>query len=604
MSNRVDFNPCPDEGIAIPAGRAVVYLDGKLCSSLEVVEIAMNSYPEFGQAKIEYNASVCTLEGAASGSCLEAITAMGKRVRICQLYDIGVGNPQVEPLCLFDGQIEHIDRVINNYGEGVTLTAKDCGAVLERVTVYGSRVEKDGDQTLRLESMSPVFNEGNQGNATKEMLKYEGKTSKVFASGSVQVELWTCAEVILYLLNEHLSFGTLRLPALDQVEALTENRIMEEFDAEGLSLAKAIGKCCQYAGMDYKFVPCLEGTRPGQKIVFYRSGSNREVEINLQQSGQDVSIYKTNVWSLKSDKDLWPVTQRFIGFGDFKVFEATFDLIKAWDPGMEGGLQADYSPSGNANFDSVRDVYRKWCLNEGGDYSQLPYGQGDTFDLSFIFESSNYVPQKRCFLDALTTDGDGNSLGYYLEVSYDGGMTWQRYPDDFDVLQGECGIWLSSDGFDAAFWTAISSSSLRFRITASIQSDERLKRWTTDGPLDSTCDVIDRVAANPSEYKYYKVSGRSIFYSQGSKDNRDDGDDLMGHIRRLAQIDDSVVETIDITTPIVATDYNLGDRVLCDPDSRDILGVKFDSRTILHIEKINMNFKDQCTELKVTRRRL
>lgn len=82
------------------------------------------------------------------------------------------------------------------------------------------------------------------------------------------------------------------------------------------------------------------------------------------------------------------IKHKYIGQGDFKIYEATFDLIKAWDPGLEQDNYESFSPSTNPNFCQVKDVYRKWCLNEAGQYSNSPYNQGDAFDFSQIFQST------------------------------------------------------------------------------------------------------------------------------------------------------------------------------------------------------------------------
>jgi hypothetical protein len=71
---------------------------------------------------------------------------------------------------------------------------------------------------------------------------------------------------------------------------------------------------------------------PDQAIVFYKSGIGRAVELNCQRDGEQFSISKTNIVRLHSRKNFWPITHKYIGQGDFKVYEATFGLVKAWDP--------------------------------------------------------------------------------------------------------------------------------------------------------------------------------------------------------------------------------------------------------------------------------
>ncbi|MHC4748201.1 MAG: hypothetical protein ACYS18_12940, partial [Planctomycetota bacterium] len=63
-----------------------------------------------------------------------------------------------------------------------------------------------------------------------------------------------------------------------------------------------------------------------------------------------------------------------------------------------------------------------------------------------------------------------------------------------------------------------------------------------------------------------------------------------------------IIETIDVQTPIVATHYEVGDSVTVSPDSRDILGVRRDSRSIFWIDRVKMNFEKQCTDLRILRK--
>jgi hypothetical protein len=78
---------------------------------------------------------------------------------------------------------------------------------------------------------------------------------------------------------------------------------------------------------------------------------------------------------------------------------------------------------------------------------------------------------------------------------------------------------------------------------------------------------------------------------------------LMGYVRSVAERSYEVIETIDVETPIVATHYEVGDRVIPSPDSRNIIGIRSDNRSIFWIDRVSMDFEKQSTNLKVLRRR-
>jgi len=609
MSNYVDFYQAEAGTLAIPAARAMLFVDGHMCTFLEVVEIVRAGYPEFGWAKLIYNTSACDDSEAIGIENIEQIVAMGRSVSIRQLYDSGIGESRPEGLCIFDGWVEQIDTKIGPGGEIVEIIARDISAKLERITVHGRRVTTGDGATIGLEGIEAIFNEDRAGNAAKDSVKHDGKDYTVFAADERKAKRWSCGEIVHYLLCEYLPYGQLQVPSLSQIEGVMGDTLADELDTEGVSLVKALRRCCEQAGVGFKFVSrqSLQGSAEG--IVFYRDGVGRRVELNCQRKGVKLNVSRTNVWQLGSERNFWPVTHRYIGKGELKVYEATYDLIKAWDSALEGGEQSDYSPSMNEDFDSVRDVYRRWCLNEAGDYTGQPYNQEQAFDFSKIFETENYAQRPRRFLKALSTDSNGESLGYYLEVSYDDGATWQEYTDGFDVLSDECGVWLNSDELGSSMWSAISAGTLKFRMTTVVESDERLNVAVNHGPVGSAIEVVEHLVTLPRKFEYRKVSPKSIFHKStaeniGTADESDDVGALMDCLRREAQKARTVIETIEVRTPFIAMHYEPGDRVVSGPDGRDILGSRRDSRSMFWIERVVMDLEKQSTKIKVLRRRI
>jgi len=177
-------------------------------------------------------------------------------------------------------------------------------------------------------------------------------------------------------------------------------------------------------------------------------------------------------------------------------------------------------------------------LNEAGDYSGEPYNLGESFDLSGIFGSENYSLRRRRFWGCLSADAAGKSLGYYVEVSFNGGDDWAPYAGAFDVLLEECGIYLSVTQLDSASWYAIKKDMLRFRITGSVVSDERLEASVSDGSLDASRRVRAEVMHLGNEFKYRQVTPASIFYGGGKlgePDLRDDREVMRSLLRDQVQ---------------------------------------------------------------------
>jgi len=208
----------------------------------------------------------------------------------------------------------------------------------------------------------------------------------------------------------------------------------------------------------------------------------------------------------------------------------------------------------------------------------------------------------------LTRDSHGKSLGYFLQVSFDDGLHWWQYLYAYNNLLDECGAWLSSDRLDVNTWIAALKGVLKFRITASVVSDERLSCCVANGPVNSTAPVIEHILPPRGQFKYRKVSGSSIFANSpdnwlGIPDEADDSAALYEFVRKKAEVASETIETLDVQTPWLAFDFQVGDRVTSSPESRDLLGCQRDNRSSYRIERVRMDFRKQCTNLKIVRHR-
>ncbi|HUT28348.1 MAG TPA: hypothetical protein VMX13_01045 [Sedimentisphaerales bacterium] len=608
MSNRIDFFQSAETRLSLPAPTFSVSVDGALCAYLELKEVVRAGWPEFSWARLVYNPAAYTGPRLMRVEEIESKFGIGRTVCIEQIYNGCAPGGGAVSFPVFAGEVDSVETQLGPDREIMEVIAKDLGAALKRISVYGQRVGNSDGSTVFLTGLGTTFNAEGKGNAKIEPIEDNGSSYTVFCAEPSNAKPWSYAEVIRYLLCEYLPQGRLQVPSTQRLRALTENRTVCELDVTGLNLADALHRCCERTGLEFKFVPRPVPIGPAQAVVFYRSGRGRGVELNHQWSGERLSISKTDVARLNSTRTFWPITHKYIGQGDFKVYEATFELVKAWDPADEDTDYDKFSPSTNPEFYKTKDVYRKWCLNEAGDYSSTPYNQGEAFDFTKIFEGGNFVPRCRRFWPALTTDKQGKSVGYFFEVSFDNGQYWWQYLYAFNNLLDECGVWLSSDRLDVNTWVAALKGVLKFRITASVISDERLSCVVADGPVGSTVPVVEHIVRLPRQFRYQKVSGQSIFasaadYAIGEADEVDNTEALCEFVRNKAEAASEVIETVDVQTPYLAFDYQVGDRVTCSPESRDLLSCRRDNRSVSWIKRVQMDFEKQCTNLRIVRQR-
>ena len=598
MSNRIDFFQPQCNGLSVGAIAAGVYLNGQWCDFLVPEKVSLAADPDFNQAILSYYPK----DGSLLPEEINSLVRCGQRIVLKSIYDAGIGAASPEELPIFAGFIEQIDTDISSNQQKVTVIAKDFSSKLRRRTVYGRNIYSDSGQSVFLAGLETVFNPVGKPNASRQNILQNGRSFKAFSADESASDCFDCADAIYYLLCNYVPAGELVIPALQQLKALSGGRKIIDVDVTGLNLVDALVRCCSQAGLRFKFVPSLVETVPSGTIVFFKPECCRQVELNCQWPRQVIDISKTTVAQVSAKKNFSPVTHRYIVQGDYKIYEATFELVKGWDPALEENDYDRYSPISNENFNEVRDVWRKWCLNEAGGYSVSPYNQGPAFDFSKIFENGLYIRQRRRFLPALTASKDGTSIGYYLEVSYTGGSRWWPYMGSFKILLDQCGIWLSAEQLDTDLWFAVLKGILKFRITASVCADERINFTVADGPVNSTVEVVDKVITLPRRFKCQKVSPYSIFVNSFSN-QIDDTKSLVEFARSLSDSGGLITEQLQIKTLILSPIFSPGDRVKTGADSRDILGVKYDNRSICRLEKVEMDFANQQTILTAIKKR-
>jgi len=607
MSNRVDFFQPEHTSLVLAPATTMVFVDGALCEDLEPIEIVRSGWPQFSQARLAYNPAAAQAPTPLAPEYIEDRFTMGRQICLRQVYRRSPPDTVVDSLPLFVGRIEGMETVIGPDGETIEILAKDFSAVLHRITVYGQHATGSEGTPVFLPGLATTFNPSGQGNAAPPAT-VEGVTGTPFGAAAPGAPWWSYAEIIHYLLSRHVPGGQLCRPELESLRGLTENRLARDLDVTGMSLLEALHCCCQEVGLAFRFVPRLTETGPAQAIVFYRNGRGPSVELSCRQKGEPLRLSRTNIGAMHSERHLYPVTHRYIGQGDFKVYEATFALVEAWDPALQGTDYSLFSASTNPQFHQVKDVYRKWCLNEAGDYTLAPFNQGPAYDFSAVFGGAGYVRRRRRFRPTLSTDTQGRSLGYFLEVSFNGGTQWWPYLHAFNNLLDECGIWLSSDQLDVDTWAAALNGMLRFRITASVISDERLTCVVADGPVGSAAPVVDHLLTLPRRFKYRQVSPQSILAPKdsagtGTPDEADDSTALHEFVRQQAVTSPAVIERVDVQTPSLALHFHPGDTVTSHPESRDLLSCRRDNRSCVWVERVQMDFRNQCTNLHLVRQR-
>jgi len=254
VSNRVDFYQGKKASLAVPAGRVAVLIEGVPCPYLEVSRIVRAGWPGFASAELVVNEALARQGSALSAQQLHAQLGVGKRVRICQLYNGTFPSAAAFSLPIFAGQIQQVRTELGEAEQRVTVTARDYSAVMEKTIVDGDGL-RDGA---------------------------------------------ACIEAIDCLLDRFTVAGQLARPSLKALASLAGYIGGDGLDIDGRDLLSAIHKCCEAAHIRFRFEPTLGEDGPEQAVVFYRDGFGRRVELNCQRQGEQLKLGETELWQIES----------------------------------------------------------------------------------------------------------------------------------------------------------------------------------------------------------------------------------------------------------------------------------------------------------------
>ena len=505
------YDPRPGQ-FCFKSPELLVEIDGERADWLGVKQIIYRAGSALNQVclavKENLSGSEARLENMAT--CARS----GQRIMVVlETNADAIGNQKIRwPLfegVVFQGQVDMSGRqeLMDVYG---------CDrAAYDRKAIDGTRVW-NGSDIIHLNGEKVVFNPAGRPNCSLNKVSGDGYSGHVFCHTG-QGKHWSGAKAIWYLASIYFSNMVTKAEDYEYLEGLAGGHILRDVDVAGMSILGALDKVCHEVGLNYfvDYVP-VEGQRCRTKFCFYEIGKGRKVLLSHQRAGNELNLRETNLAECSLKSKCLSESIQVVGRGDYKRFEGTFELLEGWDSGLEGNDFEFYSPEHNENFALVKDVYRRWVLNESGAYSGEPYSRGAAYDLSALLGTGLYEKRKRRFWPCLSRDMHGESLGYYLEVSYDGGSEWQKYPGMFHNLQDECGVYLSSNEFSGEMQAAILGNTLRLRVTASVISDERLEVVVNDGSID-TMRPVRRVCYDwGGLFEYKQVTSESVFWGDKS----------------------------------------------------------------------------------------
>jgi len=464
---------------------------------------------------------------------------------------------------LFEGYIDGPEFGYDAQGERTGFRAVDRSHALLSQRVGGQYVPVEGEPPEWLSGLDLVFNPGGEANMSEADETPGGERPRrlFVAPGSETAEPWTAAEAANYLLGFYASAPWLSLPKRGEITQLFGQEVLEDLRLEGRSVLEALEHLARRIGL--RATVALSRDASGKltrALVFVGRGLGRRVSLYHQMPDQAYARTRTFMERLDAKIAWSEALARVELVGDAKLYESTFELQPGWDPEKENEDPTAYHRSGNPNFAPVANVFRKWVLNEAGDYNDQPWELDGPYDFNTLFEQEAYLPRRRRFLPTISTDGMGESYGVYVELSYDDGDTWTRYQGPVRVLRDECGIHLAGDRLPAALYRAAKHDEYRCRVTATVESDSRLRALAEREDLADDHRGRRQWVDVSSDFHYRVVDAASIF-ALGPSRAVDDTERLQGLADDLFDAGRHAPVPAQIILPTFSTSYRVGDAI-------------------------------------------
>ena len=297
-----------------------------------------------------------------------------------------------------------------------------------------------------------------------------------------------------------------------------------------------------------------------RKLEFYRrgEGTGPKLTVDMGKPGAVLDPSRHNCYGADLSFDAAACVNRVSAVGSNMRFELTVELVRAWpaekDSLAETVEQLRKSEDSQA-FDAVRDVWRKWALNESGDYTGLRTTITGHFNLMESIGVGGFddawVPRRRQFLPCLTLGTDGKPIGQhggcvveFWNVAKEGGAGWDVIGDDMvcHLAEDECAVYFGGELPPERIYEA--GAAAKVRITCTLESDLPVgwdevgvsKASPTDTPIPLALDLSD-------QFHFRKVSEVSQFYAQVNdgtfkSDQVDDRDRLKEYLARVIDAED------------------------------------------------------------------
>jgi hypothetical protein len=339
-----------------------------------------------------------------------------------------------------------------------------------------------------------------------------------------------------------------------------------------------------------------------RRITVFKRGTGTEKTVKLPAEGKDRKTNTANVAAVSCE---WNIAEAFNivqAYGSHLEVEGTFPLQRAWvasdDSLTADALAKSTDPTTDlpSQYEKKPDVWRKWVLNEVGDYTATRTGN-TTFDVNAILDraagegalrplGANNISRRRKFYAPLTKRADDGRRDVLVEYfvpadayAEEGTPAYTGYWKDvlsltnghYQVLERECGILFT--GQKPPEQLIALGADAQLRITACLRSDQRLSytssRAATSPNAEDIKLVVDlsgrfhkrvRITDSGATYKS-RYSELALITPLSTADTADDTTALETYAIKLRDQEQSARVSPQVTLEGYHPEYEIGDLV-------------------------------------------
>jgi hypothetical protein len=344
------------------------------------------------------------------------------------------------------------------------------------------------------------------------------------AAGALQganITLWSLAGAVDYLLKALNDAETnISNPTLAQLQGVFNDPadlVQNVRIPRGTYLAQALDLLLVPLGYHWRVKRTAQGAR---QFAFWKRGTGGSlVRIYHQRVHSTLSnprnLGETDVDTAGITFDASRLANNIVVRGGLEEYEVTVELARAWPEDQDNHPEWVYfNEPGNTSFPTVANAWRKWVLNEAGDYIGLRPEIDGVFTSAFrtalsgIGAMSKFVPRRRKLLPTLTLGPDGAPIGtvHGIEVEYSNTdpPSWKSTEGwGIQLLEREAGISLGGGVALPEFLLATDDRSLiKIRVTATVQADFRLTGSAPRQGNSPQLDIVPLTLDLPDRFSY------------------------------------------------------------------------------------------------------